>query len=348
MEEKKQLDENYIKKYLGYKFFKENDNGSFDVVRVSRAYRNNNVDVLKEDGTKLENISYTYLQEYTPLEPIGIVSLNVVGININKDDELQDVLIMAYKLIDIKLGNQAPFCICRQSVNDFFSDLLVNDPEKNNLVGVCVSIENCPTNINYQDLTACDRIVCSDIVNIYRDDTIDDILKCAPHKNRMDKVLASLYQEHCKHTTDKTAVLRTIDEGWCSTVKELLDTNNFMADFNQMLNITGIDFELANYLNTRENGVKELAEPALLFFDEIFKVNAVETRVIEFNYGIDMSKFNNTNYVFLRDKLNKLYLVVYLASGEFLEEELKEREAKLDITEKLRLSYFDKYSKTTE
>jgi hypothetical protein len=56
-----------------------------------------------------------------------------------------------------------------------------------------------------------------------------------------------------------------------------------------------------------------------------------------------MSKFNNDNYILIRDKTNKVYLAVYLADGEFLEKELEEEIDKLDITDTLRLAYYNKY-----
>ena len=83
--------------------------------------------------------------------------------------------------------------------------------------------------------------------------------------------------------------------------------------------------------------------PAQLFFNNVFKVNAKETRIMEFSYQIDLAEFNNTNYVLIRDINNKIWLVVYIVEGEYLEEELLAEMNKLSVTDKLRLSYFDKY-----
>ena len=135
-------------------------------------------------------------------------------------------------------------------------------------------------------------------------------------------------------------------DGWCTSVKQLLKENNFMQDLDSMMDITGVDFKLTDYLEKREDsGVYELNNIALLFFKEITKVNATQTRVIIFNYSIDMSKFANDNYVFWRDNTNTVYLIVYLVEGEFLEEELRKEIDKADVTEKLRLMYYNKYAK---
>ena len=40
---------------------------------------------------------------------------------------------------------------------------------------------------------------------------------------------------------------------------------------------------------------------------------------------------------------NKLYIVVYLVDGEYLESELEKEAKNLSISDKLRLSYYNKY-----
>jgi hypothetical protein len=117
-----------------------------------------------------------------------------------------------------------------------------------------------------------------------------------------------------------------------------------MADFNYMNNIIGVDFELDRYLEDKDEGIKQLATPARLFLSEVLKVRIKETRVIEFNYSVDLAKFNNSNYTLIRDKNNTMYLVVYLEEGQYLEEELQEEINKLDITDQLRLAYYNKYN----
>ena len=102
---------------------------------------------------------------------------------------MEDVMVMAYKLLNLKLGDQAPYLICRQSVNDFFGDLLKQNPLKNSMVGICCSQENCPTNVNFQALSACDEVGICDLVHIYKDDNLDTILQCEPNIKYMNNIL---------------------------------------------------------------------------------------------------------------------------------------------------------------
>ena len=350
MSEEKKVPKNYARRYLGYKFFKETENG-FRVIRIKDVKDNDNIQYIDEDSKSKYMITLDELKEYTPLEPFGVLSANIVNINGEKD-----VVIILYKMIELKImGMNSPYAICRQSINDFFADLVFQNPEDNNLVGVSCTRDNCPANVDFTQLAACDDILESNIVYLYRDDTLDTILQIIPLLSKINKTLDKLMWKHINSTKPKQLIALKYNtktkyvDGWCKDLRTLLKENNFMADFNSMCDIVEVDFDLNNYLNTRDSGVQELTYPALLFFDEVFKVNAIETRVIKYRYTIDLSKFNNTNYVFLRDNTGAVYLVVYLVDGEYLEKELEEKINKLDVTQRLQLSYYNKYAgvKTT-
>ena len=100
-----------------------------------------------------------------------------------------------YKLLDLMLGNNTPYAICRQGVTDFFHTMIASENVPF-MAGISVSIDTCPPNVPYQELTACDQAVDMKMVHFYRDDTLDDILNCIP-LSRYDKVLETLYRQHC-------------------------------------------------------------------------------------------------------------------------------------------------------
>ena len=344
-----EIPENYMKRYLGYKFFKDDSSEKIKVIRISNVISNKEIYAIDEDTNEVEKIELEELVTYTPLEPYGLLSINIITIGDNRD-----IVMMLYKLIEVKIGYQSPFCICRQSINDVFADLLCNDPEKeNNLVGISCTRENCPANIEFEQFCICDSVDLTNIVAVYRTDTFNTIKKCIPDLDTFNKTLLTLYNIYLKSNKSKEEIDylykdKPCVDGWCKDLDTLVEVNNFMADFDYMCDITKVDFVLEDYLETTDTGVKALSYPALLFFDEVFKVNAVDTRVIEYNYNINLGNFNNTNYKFLRDKTDRVYLVVYLVSGEFLEKELEEKASKLTISDKLRLDYYNKYSNFTK
>ena len=102
---------------------------------------------------------------YTPLEPFALMSFNIVALQPGKIVQNRDVLIGAHRMFDIRLGINEPFIICRQSIHDFFSDLMSKNPLANDMVGISVTRDNCPTNITMTDLTACYTVEESTIVH---------------------------------------------------------------------------------------------------------------------------------------------------------------------------------------
>lgn len=359
MENVKELPENFtMKKYWGYKFYKSNEDGSFEVLRVIDVDDKDPLKckVLNLDTNTSKKVSYEYLQQYVPLQPYGIVSFNIVALDWdykNNKPNNKDVMILAYKALDIKMGMNDPYIVCRQSVNDFFAQLMDNDPENEfgqsngmgSMYGVCVSRDTCPTNIKMKSLTACVDIIESQIVNVYRDDDVKSILKClnVATKYNIDATLNSLKEKHLKTVKNPMLKYGKVCEGWCPDVDTLLDINNFMADFNSMCEVTGFDFDLEKWMDKDDRGIYHLQYPVQLFFNNVFKVNAKETRIMKFSYQINLGDFNNTNYVIIRDNTNTLWLVVYIVEGEYLEEELLAEMNKLSVTDKLRLSYYNKY-----
>lgn len=349
---KEKVTRDSIRKFRGYKFYKELEDHSFKIIRFTGDTKKVDKDkfemtFINESGL-MEFLMYDDVyKEYTPLQPVGVISFNIVNVNTKAGETYKDVLIMGYKMFDLQIGIKEPAFVCRQSVNDFFAELAKVDPADNHMVGICCTRDNCPGNIDYLDLMACSGVQRSDIVNYYKDDNIDSLLSCVP-VDRYDKILTTMYEDHAKYVTNEDIILVNMSDvhnGWCKHLKDLLEINNFMQDFNYINDIIGFDFDLDTHLSVRDTGVLQMDDACRLFLSETIKQRVIETRVIEYNYSIDMSKFNNNNYILIRDNKNKVYLVVYLINGQFLEKELEEEVNKLDVTDKLRLSYYDKYSK---
>ena len=337
-----------ILKFRGYKFFKENSKGSFDIIRltgISEPNKENPKDLDVE--VIVDNIKTTMLytdlkNNYTPIKPEGMVSFNIVFMDSKK--ETKDVIVLMYKAIELAIGIREPYAVCRQSVNDFFSDFVVKDVSKNTLVGVSCTRDNCPANLDYNVLLSCSGIQRSDIVSYYKDDTLEDLIECIPVE-KYNKVLNEMYEQFTPNAKDIILAQASQEcEGWCRNLQLLLQINNALADFDNMNGVIGVDFDMSKHLDRRDTGVFELDYPSRLFLSEVIKCNIKETRVTEYNYSIDMSKFNNTSYTLIRDVNNKLYLIVYLVQGEFLEEELQDEINKLDVTDRLRLAYYNKYN----
>lgn len=341
--------EKEYKKYLGYKFYYVDDDDNVDVVRIVSLYKDSPEVLLVHTETgNVESMNIEKLgAKYTPLAPKGFLMIAHV-VTYDKDgSENEDVIVSLYNHLDAALGNSMPSAVCRQSINDFFMDMMTTS-EHNDWVGVSVTPENCPAAIDYQLVSACDKIVRTDMVNFYLDDTIETILN-AFNANYYDKVLERLYVAHMKATNplylDSTAKKdkKESDHGWCRTLKALLTTNNFIADIDSMRMVTSLKFDLKEFMLTEDEGVYSLNNIMLDFFNYVYKINAVKTMVIKYDYDINMAEFNNSNYIFLRDSNDITWLCVYVCEGEYIEKDLEAEFNKLGVAETLRLAYYDKY-----
>lgn len=334
--------DNNIKRYLGYKFYNIDEDDNVEIVRVIGLEDfNNKVDVLTESGA-VKKMPINILKSYTPLEPFGFCMFTRVKVS-----DMKDVIVSAYRLLDVKIDMNEPYCICRQSVNDFLIDMI--SPEEQ-YFGVCVTRDDVPANIRYEELAACDDIIGSCMVNFYTDDTLDDILKCLPEKELfyINEILKNNYIEYKKSKNPmytESLDKKSEDHGWCKDLRTLLVNNNFIIDLDSMRNITAVDFDLSNFLEREdvEDEVYRFNDAMLLFFNQTYKINAVKTMVIKFGYDINMGDFNNSNYILMRDNTDTLYIVVYVHSGEYLEVDLEEELNKMGVSDNLRLSYYNKY-----
>lgn len=337
--------------FLGYKFFKMIDDDNYELIRIVSVKDKDHTrcTIMNEETKERSKVDYEYLKEYTPLQPYGIIAFNILKLNAG-GEVAKDVMVTGYRMIDLKLklNNNEPYIICRQSVNDIFYQLISDDPENNEMVGFSVTRETCPTNIEMGELTACSEIEDIQMIHVYKEDNIQSMIQCLDKslKYNIDVVLKELHDAHCKAVNAAPiAKLGKVIHGWCSDLETLLNTNNFMVDFNQMCEVTGFDVDLTEWMDRENEFIWSLNDACRLFFSTVFKVNAVDTKVIKFDHSINMGDFQNENYVLIRDKNNILWIVVYLCQGEYLEQELIDQINKLDVTTRLQLEYFNKYSK---
>lgn len=338
--------------FLGYKFFKMIDDETYELIRIISVKDKDHTrcTIMNEETKEKSKVDYEYLKSYTPLQPYGLIVFNILKLDSGDKVSSKDIMITGYKLLDLKLklNNNEPYIICRQSVNDIFYQLISKNPEDNEMVGFSVTRETCPTNIQMSTLTACSEVLDTQMIHVYKEDNIHTIIQCLDKslKYNIDTILKELHDEHCKAiNATPMAKLGKVIHGWCSDLETLLITNNFMVDFNQMCEVTGFDVDLTDWMNQENEFIWSLNNAARLFFSTVFKVNAVDTKVIKFDHSINMGDFQNENYVLVRDKNNIIWIIVYLSNGQYLEQELIDEINKLDVTTKLQLAYFNKYSK---
>ena len=340
---------------VGYKLFKEYED-SLEIIRIIKVKKSSIYDIpneitIKDEGTGvIKEIKVDSLKGYTPLEPDGYMTFNIVSVADSNGNLSNDVIVTASKVLNIKIGDTIPFAICRQSITDVFYNLLCKD-ESEMIAGLSINQNSCPSNFDFRLMLACNDIVYSEHINFYRTDTLEDILNMV-RVQKFNKVLNSLYKTHIETVKDPSLSFKREDKGWCKDLKTLLKENSFQNDINEMLGITDVTFEIDKYLiekplivHGEEKGTfASCSDELRLWLSSIFKVNISECTFLEFGHDINLADFNNARYFLLRDKTNKLYLVVYTCDGEYLEADLENEAEKKDFSSEFRLNFYNKYN----
>ena len=343
-----------ISKMKGFKLFKELEDGTIHLIRIvdMKQYKDGadpvDVTIVDQGNGEKKKIRVDELKGYTPLEPDGLCIFSTVNVkDYNTGKISKDVIVIGSKILNIKFGDNIPYCVCRQSVTDIFYNLLCSDESKM-IAGLSVNRDNIPTNFDYMQLLSCDEILYVEYINFYRTDTLQDILGLVKVP-KFDTVLTSLYEEHVKYEKNPSLNFKEEDKGWCKTLKRLLSENNFQNDLDEMLGITAIDFDIDEYteektLPTSDEKYLSVTTDLQYWLSSIFKINMKDIYILEYNHDINLADFNDTRYIILRDSKNKVYLVVYTLAGEYKEAELEAKDKELDFSSKFRINFYNKYN----
>lgn len=346
---------------IGYKLFKELDDGSVHLVRIIGMHKPYKITSSTKDPSEITIYDYSdnerkkvrvdSLKDYHQLKPDGIATFSVVTIRENDNSICKDVIVSATKFLNLELKLATmPYAVCRQNITDIFYNLMSTDDSKT-LVGLSVNQDTCPSNFDFRMMFAADSVEYSDFINFYRSDTVDDLLNIINLK-KYNTVLEDLYSRHIKHINHPELLFKKEHDGWCKDLKTLLEENNFQTDINQMLNITQVDFDMSEYITTTTKNGHEfeiITDDLKVWVSSVFKTNMDEVLVVKYDHDVNIGDFNENNYVMIRDNTNTLYILVYTVAGEYFEEDLKDESNKMDFSTKFRLSFIDtKYAEFTK
>lgn len=338
---------------LGYLIYDESEGGGKDInllriVKVVKRPKQFYIKAKDKEGNETE-LKEEDLKKYRPLMPDGYLTISNVAVTGEDGKMNKDVIVTASRIVELRSGNKFPYAICRQSINDIFAQLLVQN-EQDIPAGLSINVEDCPGGYDIGMMLACDSILESVNFNFYRNDTLEDILECLNTKP-FDYILEDLYNKHVKASGKSAYAFRDCCDGWCRDVKTLLKDNTFQEDINQMFGITKVDFNLEDYLVEKQlpdpskGNYITVTDDLKLWLSGTYKVAMNDVSVVEYYHDIDLTEFQNATYLFLRDNTNRLYFVVYTIDNNILLSDLEDMYNKKDFTEQFRIDFYNKYNK---
>ena len=317
-----------VRSLLGYKFYKF-ENGKYNIIRIVNVKNKDVVKIIHEDDyihTETMNPN-DIINNYTKLISDGLMTFNIVKLFINKEKEgisEDDVIVCLYKNSTMRDNIQEPDVVCRQNITDLYYNYQRQN-EETEMVGMCMTHATCPANLDYMIMTACDGVEYSIGVNVYIEDNIETILSMIPTK-RFDKVLENGLYRHLKsfNILDNGTIMS--HNGYCRNLKQLLIENNFQYDYDTVYNITSLNIDMYDNMNTVKDETSieyyTLKNDITNQLNNLFKINISNTIIIEYDHDIDLLELEGSKYFIIRDMNNKLFIVNYTEDGEYRETDL--------------------------
>lgn len=289
---------NQIKR--GIKFFRYNENEELEFIRVNRIRETSNDIGFKNSKGKQEYINFDKLtSDYNMLSPDGYV----VFLNVELQNGFHDVIVTFKNSNNIRENNGLPDVICRQMVSDIFTNMTKDPNSDEMMIGISISQDTCPAGMDFNMFFACSKIINSEFIAVYLDDTLDDILRCL--YTSIGKYNATLNK--LKDGLD--AVKRTSVPGmpkfigYVDNLKDLLTTNNFMADLRRSYQIVEVPFEIKE--------AESLDDLNTVFLEKELGFNISATYLVKYTREINLNSIKR-KYVLISsktDNFSNVYIV---------------------------------------
>lgn len=284
-----------MKIYLGDKFYRyDEETDKIDIIRIKKIQNENLFSYEKE------NVSYKITREellknYTKLRPDGTVAFTIV----NLENKLKDVIVTLYRTKDLQDGIAIPYCACRQNIFDMFTNQVQKG--KTMYVGVSVSQETMPDDTPFEIVLACNGIDYVNQVSVYLDDTLEDLLSFV-NKPKFDLVLTNIHN----NVTNKDI------QGYCTSLRQLLEENDFMYDFLRAYNIIRVNFAI-------DKDSTELDPFRREYIEGIIKEEMFKTYVVKYDKEINLNKIERS-HIIVSDKNKEIFIIAY-DKGEYINRE---------------------------
>ena len=273
----------------GAKFYKVLGNNKIIITRVIKKINDDTVALsIPVNGSSKIKIA-DLEKDFTKLTPDALVVAAIV-----KNGDAKDVIISLYRKNDI-INQSIPYVVCRQMVNDLYSNMLNND-ERISYIGMSMSLDTVPEGVDYNMMMVCEKVYYCRVINLYMDDSLNDILRLLPIRKYNDALATAAYSIQSS---------RYPIYGYNDNLRDLLESNEFMYDFYKSMGIDKVTFSLDDAYKDIANLYKNFDE-----LKEITQCMIINAVLLKYDKTIDLSAIQ-TEYRLLSDCNNKLWVLCF-------------------------------------
>lgn len=286
-----------------YYYYENDSDESLNVFQILKVRRKEVIGVL--NGKSTIKVKQDTLKNYTLIKPDGYLTISIVELG----DKNEDVIVTLCRKQDGD-GVTKPFAICRQGIADVFGNQILKD-DSVFLIGTSVNADNCPTNVDFNMVSACDKIKSYKIVACYSEDSLEKTLSLIDTKV-FDETLFHLYNK--SPNIIKLMGINLPVYGFCKSLKELLEFNDFEYDYLKAFNINKVPFKLEielGYDNIMINSDQ------LKYLEDIANCHMINMYIMKYDKTINLNLVKR-NYIMISDSTKQVYIIAY-DSGEHLD-----------------------------
>lgn len=316
-----------------------------DTLEEVRVIRIQNEDVCTVAYTKGPNTGVwkttksTIEECYIKLRPNGFLTFSVVDVSNGNTDIM--ATISTYN--DIKAGIKEPYAVCRQCALDLFAKQL--NPDNMDYVGISVSRDTCPADVDFSNFFACNGILYSETMSYYIGDTLESCLDIIKKPRRFSDVLEENFNKHCMYLANGNKFIaqtykdKEEVDGYCKSLPKLLELNNFGYDVYSAFGIISTDLTSDDFSEQTLSGL------AMEVLGSLLRVEIGKSLVVPYDRDIDFNKIKR-RYCLVSDVDNNIYVVAYTVVGKYIvpventeSDENIDKMAKVLSSESLQLAY---------
>ena len=272
------------------------------VLRLVNIKSENKFTMVDREGNKL-SMTKEELDKCIKLDSDALLCLMTATL----DEDVRDVYACVHRTDDMRNGIKEPVMILRQNI--YSSSKNAFNAGMDIYVGECLANPKFDNDEQFKSLLEFNTIDDTLSVALYVDDKFKDIKQFITGHNarKFDEVLRTI-----KSSNDNSMI-----KGYCETLEQLFDENNFMFNYRLLFNIAQVDFPIELDDNTDNEGIITLNNKQIIRLEDLRRAYITDVKVLKYDKDIDISKIVSKTHIMISDETENIYLVSYIVKEAY-------------------------------
>ena len=272
------------------------------VLRLVNIKSENKFTMVDREGNKL-SMTKEELDKCIKLDSDALLCLMTTTL----DEDVRDVYACVHRTDDMRNGIKEPVMILRQNI--YSSSKNAFNAGMDIYVGECLANPKFDNDEQFKSLLEFNTIDDTLSVALYVDDKFKDIKQFITGHNarKFNEVLRTI----------KSNNTQSMLKGYCETLDQLFEENNFMFNYRMIFNIAQVDFPIELDNNTDKDGVITLNSKQISRLEDLLRAYITDVKVLKYDKDIDISKIVSKTHIMISDETENIYLVSYIVKEAY-------------------------------